>query len=178
MYKADGYSMGRKIALMGLLIALSVVATRFLSFETSIIRIGFSFLPLMVMGYLFQPWFAGTGGAIADIIGMILFPKAAFFFGFTINAFLAPFIYSLFFHKKEVTLKRNITAQVAVMVIISLILTPIWLNLMLKLPIIELLPLRIGKELIVVPIKVMVGQYLFSQRNMKTVLNDVSRNMV
>lgn len=172
-----GNSKGRKIATLGLLIALTVVATRFLSFETSVIRIGFSFLPLMVMGYLFNPFTAGMGGVVADVVGMLLFPKAAYFFGFTINAFLGPFIYSLFFHKQEVTLKRNVTAQLLVMLVISLILTPIWLKLMLNIPILNLMPLRIGKELLVVPIKIIAGQYLFSQRTLKNVLSDVSKNL-
>lgn len=148
---------------MSLLIALEIVCTRFLAFENSVMRLSFSFIPLMLMGYLFGPWLAGLGGVIGDVAGMILFPKAMYFPGFTLNAFLVPFIYGLFFYKKKITLKRNIMAQITIMSVISLVLTPIWLNILFKIPIIELMPLRIGKELIGIPIKVVASYYLFNR---------------
>lgn len=63
-----------KIVYMGLLIALKVILTRFLSIQTPIVRIGFGFLPIAVAGIMFGPIFAGIA-AIADILGMIIFPK-------------------------------------------------------------------------------------------------------
>lgn len=153
----------RTIALMGLLIALEIVLTRFLAFESPLMRLSFSFIPLMLMGYLFGPWLAGLGGIVGDIGGMILFPKSMYFPGFTLNAFLVPCIYGLFFYKKKITLRRNIIAQITITTVISLFLTPIWLNILFKIPIIEMMPIRIAKELIGVPIEVVVSYYLFNR---------------
>ncbi|SES06811.1 ECF transporter S component, folate family [Isobaculum melis] len=155
---------------MSLLVAFEIVCTRFLAFENSIMRLSFFFIPLMLMGYLFGPWLAGLGGVVGDVVGMILFPKAMYFPGFTLNAFLVPFIYGLFFYQKNITLKRNVAAQITIMCVISLVLTPIWLNLLFKIPIIELMPLRIGKELIGLPVKVAVSYYLFNHETVNRLI--------
>lgn len=160
----------KDIALLGLLIAIEVILTRFFAIENSFIRISFSFLPLMIMGHLFGPWLAGMGGIGGDLIGMIVFPKAMFFPGFTLNAFLIPFIYGCVFYQKEITLKRNITAQLIIMGSISLFLTPIWLNMLFKIPIIELLPVRLLKECIMLPIKILFSHYLFNKTSLVSVM--------
>ncbi|OTE88848.1 folate ECF transporter, partial [Escherichia coli] len=44
------------IAVMGLLIALMVVLSQILGFETSYLKITFSFVPQLIMGMLFGPF--------------------------------------------------------------------------------------------------------------------------
>ncbi|OTN76655.1 hypothetical protein A5886_001733 [Enterococcus sp. 8G7_MSG3316] len=122
------------IATMGLLIALMVVLSQILGFETPYIKLTFSFIPQMLMAILFGPFWTGVGAALADIIGMMIFPKSAYFFGFTINAFLGGVIYGYFFYKKEITLKRSLIVVILSTLLISFILTPIWLSIMLDIP--------------------------------------------
>ena len=86
------------IAVMGLLIALMVVLSQILGFETSYIKITFSFVPQLIMGMLFGPFWTAVGSSLADIAGMVIFPKSAYFFGFTINAFVGGLIYGYFFY--------------------------------------------------------------------------------
>ncbi|MBP2099752.1 folate family ECF transporter S component [Enterococcus rivorum] len=160
----------KDIALLGVLIAVEVIITRFFAIENSFIRISFSFLPLMLMGHLFGPWLAGLGGVAGDLIGMMIFPKAMFFPGFTLNAFLIPFIYGCFFYKKDITLKRNITAQLLIALSISLFLTPIWLNMLFKIPIIELLPVRLLKESVLLPLNILLSHYLFNKTSLVSVM--------
>lgn len=69
----------RTITLMSLLIALMVVFTRFISFETQFLRISFTFIPESLMGILFGPFWTGIGSAVADTVGMLLFPKIILF---------------------------------------------------------------------------------------------------
>ncbi|MGM0123400.1 hypothetical protein IGI37_000766 [Enterococcus sp. AZ194] len=121
---------GRMIAIMGLLIAMMVVLSQVLGFELQFIKITFTFVPELIMGLLFGPLWTGIGAAIADVIGMMLFPKAAFFIGFTINAFIGGVVYGLYFHKKEVTLMRAFLCTLTNTLLISLILTPLWLSMM------------------------------------------------
>jgi len=69
----------RSLVVTGLLIALSVILTRFASFRLVIggveaIRIGFGALPNIMAGILLGPLYGAISGALADIIGFILSP--------------------------------------------------------------------------------------------------------
>lgn len=123
------------ISTMGLLIGLMVVLTRFLGIETPFFRVSFDFVPQIVMGMLFGPFWTGVGSALADLIGIIAFGKAQFFIGFTLNAFISGAIYGFFFYKKDVTWQRAFLCTLSNTIIVSLILTPIWLMLMYSVPI-------------------------------------------
>lgn len=160
----------KEITLLGLLVAMEVILTRFFAIENSFVRISFAFLPLMLMGHLFGPWVAGLGGVVGDILGMLIFPKAMFFPGFTLNAFLIPFIYGMILYRKDFTLKRIVISQLVIMGTISLCLTPIWLNILFKIPIVELLPVRLLKEGILFPINVCVSYGLFNKTSLVTVM--------
>lgn len=122
----------RNILLLGLFIALEVILTRFLSVENSIVRISFEFIPIAISAILFGPVMAGTGAAIADVLGMLLFPKGAFFPGFTFSAFVSGFLYGVFLYSKKITLKRTFFAVLSVIVICSLVLNTIWLLILTK----------------------------------------------
>ena len=63
----------RSISKIGLLMALEIVLTQFISIETPIVRIVFGFLPIAIIGMLYGPWIAGMASAITDIVGTILF---------------------------------------------------------------------------------------------------------
>ena len=125
----------RKITTLALLIALNVVLGNILSIDTQLLKINFAFIPMIVMGMLFGPWWTAVGAGLADIIGITLFNKGApFFFGFTISAMITGLIYGVFFYKKEITWKNAIGAIVSITIIVNLILTPIWLAWMYNIP--------------------------------------------
>ena len=124
----------RMIAIMGLLVAMMVVLTRFLGIETQFVRITFAFVPEVVMAMFFGPFWTAIGASLADLIGMALFPKGAFFIGFTINAFVGGLVYGYFFYKKEVTWLNSFLSTLTNTIVISLILTPIWLSIMYNVP--------------------------------------------
>ena len=63
----------RMIAIMGLLIALMVTLSRLVSIETPFVKISVTFIPQMIMGILFGPFWSGIGGVLADLVGMALF---------------------------------------------------------------------------------------------------------
>ncbi|MGM9902850.1 membrane protein [Enterococcus sp. 10A9_DIV0425] len=145
----------RMIAIMGLLIALMVTLSRLVAFETPFLKVSMTFVPQVIMGILFGPFWTGIGSVLADIVGMALFPKSLFFIGFTLNAFIEGAIYGFFFYRKEVTWKNSILATLSVTVIISLILTPLWLALMYQVPLLNLafwLP-RLIKAVVWLPIQ-------------------------
>jgi ECF transporter S component (folate family) len=69
-------------------------------------------------------------GVASDILGYFARPNGVFFPGFTLNALIIGLIYGFFFYKKPITLKRVILASLMSTIIINLILTPLWLNMM------------------------------------------------
>lgn len=134
------------------LVAINLVLNQFTLAFGPLLEVGFAFLPIAVLAYLFGPLNAGLAYVVADTLGFILRPAGFFFPGFTLNALLAGVIYGLFFYKKEVTLKRVAIAVLATSIVISLILTPIWLNIMFGSPLFAV-P-RIIKAVLLYPIEV------------------------
>ena len=69
----------RSITTMALLIAMMVTLSRILGIETQFLKVSFTFIPEIIMGMLFGPFWTGIGSVIADFVGMSLFAKAPFF---------------------------------------------------------------------------------------------------
>lgn len=153
----------RQIVLMGLFIALEVILTRFCSINTPIVRIGFGFLPVAMLGILFGPLWAGICYALGDFIGMMLFPSGTYFPGFTLTAFLTGLTYGLLLHKKNITYPRAFLAAVAVCCLWNLCLDTYWLYLMTGKGIMVLLPARLIKVAIAIPIQTLLVPLIWNK---------------
>lgn len=147
----------RIVISLGMFIAMEVILTRFLSIQTPIVRIGFSFIPIAISSMMFGPVFGGIAAALADIIGMMIFPTGgAFFPGFTLSAFLTGVIYGLFLSKKSKTFLRISMAVIVVSAFINLGLDTIWLLMITGKGILVILPPRIIKTIVMVPIQILL----------------------
>jgi ECF transporter S component (folate family) len=142
-----------QLVVMALLIALEIILTRFLSIETPTLRIGFGFLPVAIMAILYGPWWTGAAGIVGDLVGMTLLPKAAFFPGFTLTAFLTGVLFGFILYKKPITWKRTLVAALAVNLICSLGLDTLWLSMMYGDSFLVLLPVRLIKAAIMIPVE-------------------------
>ncbi len=78
-----------KITVTAILAVTSLILNRFLSLNVWNLSIGFAFVPVIVCGLLFGPFWGGVCGGLADFIGALLFPFGPYFVGFTITAFLS-----------------------------------------------------------------------------------------
>ncbi len=145
----------RTLVYIALLVALEIVLTRFLSINTPLVRIGFQFLPIAIMGILFGPVPAAIGAVIADLIGATLFPSGPFFPGFTLNAALNGVIFGLFLHRKEIKLAHIIGAAVTITLVITLGLTPLWLSILFGKAFIPLMMSRIVQAAFMLPVMVL-----------------------
>ncbi|WP_217588618.1 folate family ECF transporter S component [Lentibacillus saliphilus] len=120
----------KQLTTTGVLIALNLVLNQLtISFGT-MLEIGLAFLPIAVLAYMYGPMNAGIAASVADVFGFILRPNGFFFPGFTLNACIMGIIYGIILHKKKITLLRVALATLLVTIIVNLILTPIWLNIM------------------------------------------------
>ncbi|MCI5631206.1 MAG: folate family ECF transporter S component, partial [Bacilli bacterium] len=76
----------KRMSYSALFIALSVILTRFLSFEVGFFRVGFGSLPIIISSIVCGPIYGAITGIGADVIGAIFFPKGPYFYGYTIDA--------------------------------------------------------------------------------------------
>jgi ECF transporter S component (folate family) len=146
----------RTLVTLSLLLALEVVLTRMLSINTSFLRIGFAFLPLAVAGYLYGIIPAAVMAALADLLGMLLFPSGTFFPGFTLSALLTGGLYGLFLHGRPVTWLRVLLVSVIIALVVDVSLNTIWLSILLDKAAVVLLPPRLVKAGLMLPIQVLL----------------------
>ncbi len=134
----------RILVFMSLLVALNVLLTHIIPvIQTDILRVSFGFIPLSLGSMLFGPLIGGIGGAVSDLMGMVVAPKGPYFPGFTLNAFLSGMIYGFFLYRKPKTLPRIILAVLCVSVFINLGLNTYWLTILTGKGFLALLPSRI-----------------------------------
>ena len=132
----------KTLCIMGLLIALEIILSRFLSISAWNIKIGFSFVPIVVAALLLGPVYAGVAAALADFIGAVLFPIGAFFPGFTLTAFLTGLVFGLFLYRKQ-SFPRILGAVAVNQLILSLLLNTLWISVLYGSPFLPLLVTRL-----------------------------------
>ena len=148
----------KKLVEISLLIALEIILTRFCSINTAILRIGFGFLPIAIIAMMYGPLSAGIAYAIGDLLGMMIFPSGSFFPGFTLTAFLTGVVYGLVLYKKPKTWGRIILAVCIVCLGINLCLDTVWLHILMGQGYLELLPTRVLKVAVMIPIQtILIG---------------------
>lgn len=153
MFKNNNVLPIKSLVLSAFFIALQVVFSRMLSVNTPFLRIGFGFLPLALCSVVLGPWIGGGCAAASDIIGGFLFSTGPFFPGFTISAFLAGIFYGLFLHKREIKVVYVLIPVIIECIVINLLLNTYWLSILMHKGYIGLLPARIIKNLLMIPIE-------------------------
>lgn len=90
----------KSVSMIGVLVAIEIILARF-TVHTWNLKIGFSFIPVVVAAVLYGPAAAGIVGAIGDILSAVLFPVGPYFPGFTLSAFLTGAVFGIFLKKKQ-----------------------------------------------------------------------------
>lgn len=117
----------RTLTTLGLLVAAEIVLARFLSIQAWNIRIGFSFVPIVMAAILYGPTQAALVAGVADVIGAILFPTGAYFLGFTLTACLMGITFGICLHRSHRL--RNVVAAVLINQFVwSLFLNTYWIS--------------------------------------------------
>lgn len=133
----------RMIIYLGILIAIGIVLTRFLSIPTPFVRIGIGFLPTVIAGILFGPFYAALMAVIKDILGTLFFSSTGFFPGFTLSAMISGLVYGGFLYNRPRSFWRVATVTLIEKVFVSLLLNTYWLYLITGKGFLILLPTRI-----------------------------------
>ena len=147
----------RGITLCALLIALCVISD-FIGVDTPTLQITFKFLPLAAMGMLLGPTTAFLGGGIADILAYLAHPNGqAFHPGFTLSTMLTGMIFGIFLYRKELKVWRLIASKIIINICINLILNTYWLSDFLGKGYLAMLPPRIWKNILLLPLEVVIA---------------------
>ncbi|WP_300276984.1 folate family ECF transporter S component [Peptacetobacter sp.] len=144
----------KDMVIMSLLIAITIVLSRFLSISTPIIKIGFSFVPITIAGILYGAKYTMLISIIADLIGATLI-TGDFFPGFTVTTALVGIVYGKFLYNKSKSVK-NIVLCVVIANLIELILNTGNIYLLSGYGFLATLPVRSFKALLMIPIKALV----------------------
>lgn len=153
----------KKIILTAILLAMLIVLSRFLSIKTPITKISFAFVPTMLCAIWLGPKWTILLNVLGDVIGATLFPSGAFFIGYTISTAVSAVIYGVILYKKEPDsyndkqlLLRLIIATVLVAIVVNMGLNTLWTSITTGKAFWALLVTRIVKQLIMIPIHVIV----------------------
>ena len=134
----------KKIATIGMLLALQVIAGRFFSIKLELVTIGFIFLPLSLTGALFGPIWGGVAGVLGDFL-IAVTGSFGYFPPMATTAFLSGLIYGLFLYRKPLTTKR---------IILCVLLQTYWLTMLTGKGYWVLMPTRLIQNLMVAPVSI------------------------
>ena len=137
----------QKLVILGALVAMEVVLSRFLSINTWNTKIGFGFIPVAAAAILLGPGEAAVCGGLADFLGATLFPIGPYFPGFTVTAALTGLVFGLFFHKEQTPL-RVVPAVLINQFILGLLVNSYWISLLYGSPFKGLLATRVHQSII------------------------------
>lgn len=143
----------KRLVVTAMLVAMEVVLSRFLSITMPLVKIGFGFLPIALIAMLYGPVYSGVAGAVADVLGALLFPVAPFFYGFTLSAFLNGAILGLFLYRDNTKLLRIAAAILLSSALVTLLLDTLWLSLVTPNPASVIFAGRFAKFAVMAPVQ-------------------------
>jgi len=166
----------RNLVICAMMAALAIVLSYTTSFYiTPEIKIGFSGLPNRLVDFMFGPVVGCIFGGLMDVIKFFIKPDGAFFPGYTLTAMVGGLIYGIFYYRLQIKTPQittetgwpkvkawilaNITsillifiANVLVKFICNIGLNTLWSSMFTGKAWIALLPTRVGKNLIQIPV--------------------------
>ncbi|MDD2591588.1 MAG: folate family ECF transporter S component [Erysipelotrichaceae bacterium] len=117
----------KDITITAFLIMLSLVLSAFSMqiplFGAMSLKIGFSQLPLMLMGAIMGPAWAFIGGLTQDILDVLINPSGFPFLGFTLNKVLIAIIPAIWFSKWNKMNTKQVYRLVYILIFMILVLT-------------------------------------------------------
>ncbi len=140
-----------------------IILSRFLSIKTPILKISFAFVPTMLCAVWLGFKWTVLLNVLGDVIGATLFPTGPYFVGYTISTAIAGFIYGIFLYRKEENsysdkqfFIRLILSTVLVAIIVNMGLNTLWTSITSGKAFVVLFLARIVKQLIMIPIHIIV----------------------
>jgi ECF transporter S component (folate family) len=137
----------RTLAVCAMMLALRVILGMFSNFTLAVVpfvKIGFSFIPVVIVAYLFGPVCAAIVSGAGDILSIILANPTAFSItpGITVCCIIEGLIYGVVLYQSELKLNTVIIAKAAVLILCHLPLNTLVLSFLMGVPYLTLLLYR------------------------------------
>ena len=145
----------RMITVIGVLIAMEVILSRFLSINAPSVKIGFAFVPCALCAVLFGLAPTVILEVLADLLGATLFPSGSFFPGFTLTAALRGLSYGLLLGKKQ-TPARILLVVLFNQLVLGLCVNTLWIAILYGSSFTALLVTRLVQCLVLIPVEFVV----------------------
>ena len=143
----------RSTVIMGVMIAMEIILSRFVSISAWNIKIGFGFLPIAITAILLGPVKAGIAAAASDFLGAVLFPIGTYFPGFTLTAFFTGIVFGLFLYKKQTPVRVLLAAAVN-QLLLSQVVNTYCISVLYGSPYYPLFVTRIAQTAIMIPVQI------------------------
>ena len=128
--KKNNSMLVKRLSVTGMMIAIQIVLSRYLVISFPLMKIGFAFLPMVIIAMLYGPVYSGLAWGLADILGATLAPTGPFFFGFTVSAVLNGIIFGLFLYKNHTKVTRILLGVLLASTIVSIGCDTLWFTMM------------------------------------------------
>ncbi len=156
-----------------MMIAINVVLSFFVPVLSSYLKIEFGFVTLPIVSFLFGPLTGCVMGMVQDIVGLIVKPTGGLLLTLTLTDGITGMIYGMAFYKKPVTFFRVFLTQLIIVAAVNIVLNTIALAPTVASGLVGILPSRIIKNLLLLPIQSVIMYVL-----LKTIAARVKREQV
>ncbi len=164
----------RNLVLCAMMAALAIVLSTTTSFYiTPTIKVGFSGLPNRLVDFMFGPVVGCIFGGIMDVLKFLIKPDGGFFFGYTLTAMTSGLIYGLFYYRLQIKRPESTTfknwilvnaktilliliANALVKIVCNIGMNTLWTSMMTGKAWLALIPARLVKNLIQIPVDTVV----------------------
>lgn len=148
------------IVICAMMIAVAVIVDQFSVSYGQYLRFGFSTHVNQVVYMLFGGAVGTVFGGVADVVKYFVKPNGEFQIAFMLNSMLAGLIYGMFYYKRKMTLLNIFIAQATVAIICNIVINTYLLVIFNGLKLEVILPIRIARNLIMVPINSLIFFYI------------------
>lgn len=144
------------LAICSMMIAINVILGYFTLNFSSYLRIGFGFVTLPVVTMLFGPIAGCITGILQDVVSFILKPTGGYLFTLTLNVGISGMIYGVMLYKRKITFARVFITKLIIIVVVNIILNSIGLAPTVGSGLAGILPSRVVKNIILLPVQSVV----------------------
>lgn len=163
----------RLISTSALLLAMDVILYK-ISIGPANFQITFGFLSMALMGYLYGPIWAGLLEMLSNTINFTIFGSGTFQVAFLLTAFLGGFINGLFLYNKKVNLLSVITAQLFIMIPVSLFINSWLISVLFGADFKVIFIGRVIRNIIQIPIQVICIFYFIQTLEKRNVFKNIN----
>ena len=147
----------RTLTMAALLVALNVALASVRVQITPELRLSIGFIAQVTAGMLLGPAVAMLTGAAGDIVSLVCFPSGAYFPGYTLTAVVGGLIYGLMLYERpRVGYLWALLTKALVSLVCNVFLNTLWLMLTSGQAMAALLPVRVLKNLGLLPFEALL----------------------